>query len=433
MADLSGVQQAVLWYPPSYDIRVESIPIPKIQDPDDAIIKITLAGLCGSDLHIYRGHDAVKESMVCGHEFIGEVLALGANFKSQGQTNRPALYSSLKVGDKVVSPFTVSCGECHFCRIGFTCRCPSGRLFGSPSTPGGQAQYVRVPKAGGTLYSLSGAGDFWSRSSQTNVNARPELADSSLLLMCDILPTGVFAAFQALNHPKMLPMSTGLPFPASSFRADGLNGSEKLGSEDTILTIAVIGLGPVGLCACISLLDMLATCQMTFRVVAVDLVEARREKMKAVYAVIDPSGKGTGEFIVASADESREIVQKWTDGMGCNCVLEVVGHNSALTLAYDLVRPFGTITSVGVHGASQMPFTGRQLYAKNISFDFGRCPVRAMFPMALELLVKRQDVFGDVGKETSLVDKIVGFNEAAKSYEEFDKGKVGKVLFDPWK
>jgi hypothetical protein len=231
-----------------------------------------------------------------------------------------------------------------FCRIGFTCRCPSGRLFGSPSTPGGQAQYVRVPKAGGTLYSLSGVGDFWSRSSQTNVNARPELADSSLLLMCDILPTGVFAAFQALNHPKMLPMSTGLPFPASSFRADGLNGAEKLGSEDTILTIAVVGLGPVGLvsllihfgtlehvfmcimvteCACISLLDMLATRQMTFRVVAVDLVEARREKMKAVYAVIDPSGKGTGEFVVASANESQEIVQKWTDGMGCNCVLEV--------------------------------------------------------------------------------------------------------------
>jgi hypothetical protein len=203
---------------------------------------------------------------------------------------------------------------------------------------------VRVPKAGGTLYSLSGVGDFWSRSSQTNVNARPELADSSLLLMCDILPTGVFAAFQALNHPKMLPMSTGLPFPASSFRADGLNGAEKLGSEDTILTIAVVGLGPVGLvsllihfgtlehvfmcimvteCACISLLDMLATRQMTFRVVAVDLVEARREKMKAVYAVIDPSGKGTGEFVVASANESQEIVQKWTDGMGCNCVLEV--------------------------------------------------------------------------------------------------------------
>jgi threonine dehydrogenase-like Zn-dependent dehydrogenase len=102
-------------------------------------------------------------------------------------------------------------------------------------------------------------------------------------------------------------------------------------------------------------------------------------------------------------------------------------------LAYDLVRPFGSITSVGVHGAPQMPFTGRQLYAKNVSFDFGRCPVRAMFPMALELLIKRQDVFGGVGSKVSLVDKIVGFDEAVKSYKQFDEGLVGKVLFDPWK
>jgi threonine dehydrogenase-like Zn-dependent dehydrogenase len=111
----------------------------------------------------------------------------------------------------------------------------------------------------------------------------------------------------------------------------------------------------------------------------------------------------------------------------------VVGHNSAMTLAYELVRSFGLISSVGVHGAQQMPYTGRQLYAKNISFDFGRCPVRAMFPMALDLLVKRQDVFGGVGEDSSLVDKVVGFDEAVKSYEEFDKGTVGKVLFDPWK
>jgi threonine dehydrogenase-like Zn-dependent dehydrogenase len=114
-------------------------------------------------------------------------------------------------------------------------------------------------------------------------------------------------------------------------------------------------------------------------------------------------------------------------------IIQVVGHNSGLTLAYELVRSFGSITSVGVHGAPQMPFTGRQLYAKNVSFDFGRCPVRAMFPMALDLLVKRQDIFGGIGREASLVDKVVGFEEASKSYEDFDKGKVGKVLFDPWK
>lgn len=110
-----------------------------------------------------------------------------------------------------------------------------------------------------------------------------------------------------------------------------------------------------------------------------------------------------------------------------------MGHVSALTLAYDLVRSFGAITSVGVHGAPNLPFTGRQMYAKNVSLDFGRCPVRAMFPMALEILVKRQDVFGGVGTEVSLVDKVVGLSEAAESYRLFDKNLVGKVLFDPWR
>jgi len=197
------------------------------------------------------------------------------------------------------------------------------------------------------------------------------------------------------------------------------------------LTIAVVGLGPVGLCACVSLLDMLVMRQLVFRIVGVDLLEARRDKMKAVYAAI--GDKGIGEFVVASAEESKEIVKEWTDGIGCNSVLEVVGHNSALTLAYDLVRSFGCIISVGVHGAPQMPFTGRELYNKNVSFDFGRCPVRAMFPMALDLLIKRQDVFGGVGEKVSLVDKVVGLADAPESYEEFDKGMVGKVLFDPWK
>lgn len=95
--------------------------------------------------------------------------------------------------------------------------------------------------------------------------------------------------------------------------------------------------------------------------------------------------------------------------------------------------------------------TGRQLYNKNVSFDFGRCPARAMFPLAFDLLgesvakfrplsllsdpwtVKRQDVFGKVGETASLIDRIVDFSQAAESYRAFDKGEVGKVIFDPWK
>ena len=103
-----------------------------------------------------------------------------------------------------------------------------------------------------------------------------------------------------------------------------------------------------------------------------------------------------------------------------------------MTLAYELVRPFGSVSSVGVHQAPPLPFIGREMYDKNVSFDFGRCPVRAMLPIASKILAKRQDVFGDIGSETSLIDKVVGFDQAAESYELFDKGKCGKILFDPW-
>ena len=110
-----------------------------------------------------------------------------------------------------------------------------------------------------------------------------------------------------------------------------------------------------------------------------------------------------------------------------------MGNSSAVSLAVDLVRPFGVITSVGVHQDRPLPVSGRALYGKNISLDFGRCPVRSIFPLVLDLLARRQDVFGEVGKETSLVERIVGFDEAKTYYDLFDKSKCGKVLFDPWK
>ncbi|EDR13725.1 uncharacterized protein LACBIDRAFT_244943 [Laccaria bicolor S238N-H82] len=397
-------QKAIRWHPPSYDIRVESIPVPQIQHPDDAIVKVTLAALCGSDLHIYRGHGGVDKVHTCGHEFIGEVVSLGSNF------GRPALYAQLKVGDRVVSPFTVNCGECSVCRLGYTGRCPEGLLFGSPNLEGGQAQYVRVPKAGGTLFNLSDPST-WSSSMSKDEKEKAliKLTDSSLLMLADILPTGVFAALQAINHPKVAPVITGRPWPLYK-----------------VLTVAIIGLGPVGVCAAISMLDALTIRQVPFRIVAIDPVEARREKMKAVYTTIVQAGEETGEFVVLSIEEAKEKVADWTGGVGCTTVLEVVGNTSALSLAYDLVRAFGIVVSVGVHGPPPLPFTGRQCYNKNVSLDFGRCPARAMFPLAFDLL-------GFIGEPASLIDRVVDFTEAADSYRAFDKGEVGKVIFDPWK
>ncbi|KAG2758093.1 hypothetical protein P692DRAFT_20813638 [Suillus brevipes Sb2] len=429
MTEAPCSQRAVRWHPPSYDIRIETLPIPEIEHPDDAIVKIQtsfalesqplhpkLAGLCGSDLHMYRGTAKLTEPCIMGHEFIGQVVALGANFHSSS-TGRPHLYSTLHVGDKVVSPFTVSCGECQ---VGFTCRCVESRLFGTPLTPGGQAQYTRVPRAGGTLYNLQDIPD------------GSLLADSSLLLLCDILPTGVFAAFQALSHAKTLPFTTRQPYPlsASPLQMGDVSFLPFL-EEDKSLTMAVIGLGPVGVCTCIALLDMLVTRKLKFNVIAIDTNEARRAKMASIYSII--GNQQFGEFQVADTSNVKELVADLTKGVGCNAVLEVVGNTSALRLAYELVRPFGCINSVGVHSDHAVPYKGVELYDKNVSLDFGRCPVRAMFPMALELLLKRQDVLGSVGGETSLVEKIASFDDAVQIYDDFDRGRCGKVLFDPSK
>lgn len=253
-------------------------------------------------------------------------------------------------------------------------------------------------------------------------------------MLADILPTGVFAALQAINHPKVAPVITGRPWPLCfSPPLEGLGNEVGLKAEDKVLTVAIIGLGPVGVCAAISMLDALTIRQVPFRIVAIDPVEARREKMKAVYTTIVQAGEETGEFVVLSIEEAKEKVADWTGGVGCTTVLEVVGNTSALSLAYDLVRAFGIVVSVGVHGAPPLPFTGRQCYNKNVSLDFGRCPARAMFPLAFDLLVKRQDVFGSIGEPASLIDRVVDFTEAADSYRAFDKGEVGKVIFDPWK
>jgi len=209
--------------------------------------------------------------------------------------------------------------------------------------------------------------------------------------------------------------------------------TDQLNKSEQRLYIAIVGLGPVGLCTLVALLHLLDHYgSKDWSIVAIDLVEARRQKAEKIVNQISPSN-GTVRF--GSPDEAKTIVKDWTDGVGCSAVIEVVGYNPALTLAYELIRPFGVIASVGVHQTDILPLTGAQCYAKNVSLVFGRCPVRSMFPMALDVLLARQDVFAGVGTETSLVDRIVSMTDAnvKASFEDFDKGKCGKILFDPWK
>ncbi|EJD02537.1 alcohol dehydrogenase [Fomitiporia mediterranea MF3/22] len=444
---LPQTHKAVRLHPADLTIHVEEIQAPEIEHPDDVVVKVKLAGLCGSDLHGYRGHEKIHEIIVTGHEFVGEVVALGSNF-SPSATGRPLLYSTLKVGDFVVSPFSSSCGECHFCRIGFTSRCVHQLLFGSEALPGGQAQYVRVPRAGGVLFVIKSA----SPSPQHHNELLENLSDPSLLLLADILPTGVFTALQTVQHPNILPIIKGERFPLASVEAlsiPGLGETVNLKNrlldplwpnmleEDRILTIAVVGLGPVGICAIIALLDILSGLKVRVRLFAIDLVEARRNNVRVVYDALPPDARGDCELVVCTLEEAEKFIMDASSGAGCNAVLEIVGNTAALALAYSLIRPFGVIISAGVHQAPPLPFTGRQFYNKNVSLVFGRCPVRTVFPFAVDLLRKRQDVFGgggEDGKAKSIagVERVMSIQSAPEAYAKFARGEWGKVAFDPW-
>jgi len=125
------------------DVRVENVADPQIEEPGDVIVKVTAGGICGSDLHIYRGHFELPEGAGVGHEFVGTVEDVGKDVKN------------FKKGDKVIGPFWGSCGNCHFCDDGLTTSCLNGGCFGFGGLlgnyPGCQAEYIRVPLAEGTL------------------------------------------------------------------------------------------------------------------------------------------------------------------------------------------------------------------------------------------------------------------------------------------
>ncbi len=157
-------------------VETRTLPDPEIESPDDVIVQVHLAGLCGSDLHPFFGRETgIDPGTVMGHEFIGEVVALGAGVQK------------LKTGDLVGSPFTTSCGRCFYCQRGLFARCQQGQLFGwreqGQGLHGGQAEWVRVPLADGTLVPLNGM--------------PPEIG----LLLGDNLSTGYFCAEMAETGP----------------------------------------------------------------------------------------------------------------------------------------------------------------------------------------------------------------------------------------
>ncbi|KAG9247836.1 chaperonin 10-like protein [Calycina marina] len=335
-------------------VSLQDRPIPKIQADTDIIVKVSFTALCGSELHVFRGHQKSDTGFIMGHEFTGVVSEVGKDVKT------------VEIGDKIVSPFTVNCSECFYCKNGYTSRCVKSQVFGSPGLDGAQAEYVRVPLADGTV-----------------VKAPPQIDDKSLVLMADIFPTGYFGATNALKllTPEQIAEST----------------------------VVVIGCGPVGLCAIIA-----AQSFSPKRIFAVDSVDSRLGLAK---------GLGAEPFNFMKDKDMVQKIKDATDGRGADVVIEVVGLSPALRTAFDVVRPWGIISSIGVHNA-EIPWSGNEAYGKNLRVQMGRCSVRAIFPEALALLEKKQHLL------EFMFDKIIPLSDAVEGYEIFDKMQAQKVIFE---
>jgi threonine dehydrogenase-like Zn-dependent dehydrogenase len=320
-------------------LSFETVTDPSIIQPTDVIVKVALTAICGSDLHVYREHEkGLDYGTVMGHEFFGEVVEIGS------------AVTGLKKGDRVVSPFTTSCGVCYFCKIGLTCRCQQGQLYGwvehGHGLHGAQAEYVRVPLADSTL-----------------VKSPDGLSEEQVLLTGDIFSTGYFCAENAGIRP----------------------GGRYV----------VLGCGPVGLMAILA-----AKIQGADEIWAVDSVPERLAIAQRYGAVA----------VDLSKTDAKQFILEQTNGIGADAVMEVVGNPSAQQLAFDVVRPGGIISSVGVHTASNFTFSPVDAYNKNITYKTGRCPARHYMSKLLPLLGDQQiDLLAIISHRLPLAQGVEGY------------------------
>lgn len=336
-----------------HEVSVETVPDPTLSGPDAVIVAVESTAICGSDLHLYHG-DMAQAGVHLGHEFIGSVVEAGADVRT------------VAVGDRVLVSGVIGCGTCAQCTTGWPMRCLVGgsKVFGtSPDLAGGQAELVTVPAA-----------DAWVHRIPEGVSAE------QAVLLTDILPTGYIGAR----------------------RADLAPGG----------TVAVIGLGPVGICALRSALLFSPA-----RVLAVDPVEHRRAHAARLGAeVIDPSG-GTG---VAQLLEA-------TGGRGPDAVIEAVGHDQTITDALLAVAPGGTVSVVGVSTNLALPFPMAIAMYKGITFRTCLADVPSTWGNLLPLIAS-----GRLQPEDVFTHRM-GLSEAAEAYAMFDQRADGvmKVLLDP--
>jgi threonine dehydrogenase-like Zn-dependent dehydrogenase len=381
-------------------VQVENVPDPQILNPEDAIVKITSTAICGSDLHLYDGYiPTMEKGDILGHEFMGEVAETGPGV------------SRLKVGDRVVVPFPISCGRCEQCRAGQFSLCENSnpnagmaeKMFGHPTAgifgyshltggyAGGQAEYARVP------YADVGP-----------IKIEEELADEQVLFLSDIFPTGFMGAEMAEPSPEK--------------------------------TIAVFGAGPVGQFAIAS-----ARLLGAEQVIAVD-----KEPVRLKMALEQAGASAAIDF-----DQTPDVVEELkelTGGRGPDAVIDAVGmeatHGHAALHAYDRVkqaarleterphalrdaimacRPGGIVSVVGVYGGMMDKFPAGAFMNKGLTMRTGQCHVQRYLQPLLDRI---RD--GEIDP-SFVVTHRMELGQAPEGYETFKnkRDECVKVVLKP--
>ena len=371
-----------LTYHGSHDVRVDTVPDPVIHEPDDILLKITATAICGSDLHLYRGKiPELKDGDILGHEFMGVIVDAGSEV------------TKLRKGDRVVVPFVIACGHCFFCERQLFSACETtnpdrgailnkktirsgAALFGFShlygGVPGGQAEYVRVPKA-----------------NVGPIKIPDTLADEQVLFLSDILPTG----YQAIVNADVGPGSS----------------------------IAIFGAGPVGL--------MTAACARMLGVEKIFLVDHhpyRLEFARQTYEVFP---------INFDEVDPAEVIIENTGFRGVDAVIDAVGFEAkgsaletvmtnlkiesssgqALRQCIAAVRRGGTVSVPGVYAGFIHGFLFGDAFEKGLTFKMGQTHVQRFLPELLGYI--------EAGKlnPNVIISHRLPLAEAALGYRIFDK------------
>ncbi len=334
------------------EVTVQERPEPELVDLGDAIVRIEASGVCGSDLHIYHGRVRVEQGFTLGHEYVGTVVATGEQVRS------------VAVGDRVLGCFQTACGSCFHCMRGEYQRCVESRTFGHGSTLGSlqgtQAEMALVPHADLVLRKV------------------PEgMSAEAALFAGDVMGTG----FHAVDASGMRPGDV----------------------------VAVLGLGPVGLCAV-----QIAKAAGAAHVIAVDAVESRLELARSFGA----------EAVHLTEQDPRAAARAATAGRGVDVCIEAVGDARALESAIRMTRDCGAIQAIGVYAERAEVHLGL-LWLKAITLRGGQANVIGHVDRVLAMMA------AGVLDPSPLVSRHMPLDEAPEAYAIYDRREALKIVLTP--